>query len=116
MLPHILLWKTTYASDDGSVVLLALIDSDGFIVGACGKDTAVVVDTSSDEFLPVWRVCEVSRTRGVCEASQQMQGCSKIRKYVRACRARNGWAEDILLERQVAVQSATRPSRRRATA
>lgn len=93
------LWKPTYASDDGGVVLLAFIDSDRLIVGSGAKDTAVIVDAGSDEFLPVGRVCEVSCARSICGANQQMQGCSDVRRYIRACRARNGWTEDIVLER-----------------
>ena len=52
----------TYASHNRRVILLAIVYGNWLIIGAGGEDTAVVVHSSSHEFLSVGRVGKVGGT------------------------------------------------------
>lgn len=55
----------TYTSNDGRVILLAVVHCHGLLVGSGAEDAAVVVYACCHEFLSVWCICKIGCAGGV---------------------------------------------------
>lgn len=55
----------TYTSSNSGVILLAIIDSNGLIRRSGTEDTAKVVDSDSDQLLPIRGIGQESRTGSI---------------------------------------------------